>query len=128
MAIEKANQRVAELEAAGVRAMFRVSDVCDLAIAGWCSPNVVVFNEVLYYLAPGQAASQVARILSSCPGARVVISMKDDVKSKRVFDELSSRVRWMNSILYQEKLADLSFVVRKNRERPAFLIAIGELK
>lgn len=125
VAIEKAKPRMAALHSAGVRATFEVCDLCRYTLANGAKPDVIVFNEVLYYLSPVQASDQMSRVVSACPKACVVVSMKDDAKSRRVFEEISRHIHWVNAILYQEKGSKLEYVVRRNRERPAYLLAVG---
>jgi len=99
---------------------------------GSCEPcfdgpvDVVVFNEVLYYLATIRDVSdeiaRVARWLS--PRGIICISLKDDPKSHAILRSVRKTYRYIHSVLYQEQVGYPSFRVRINRQRPAYLIAV----
>jgi trans-aconitate methyltransferase len=84
--------------------------------------NVIVFNEVLYYLRTEQAIIEVeryAKFLS--PDGIFCITMKDDPKSHAIFRSLARQYAWLDGILSQRKAKRPGYRIRLSRERPAFL-------
>ena len=85
--------------------------------------DVIIFNEVLYYLNTNQAVTEVARYAKSLnKGGLIVISLKDDGKSHAILKLLTRKFKWVDGILWQRKATSYDFAVRPNRERPAFLV------
>lgn len=85
--------------------------------------DAVVFNEVLYYLSADAAVEQVGRYAGMLEsGGIVVISMKDDPKSRAIYRMLAERHTWLEGALYQAKTSP-GWRVVENRERPGFLVA-----
>jgi SAM-dependent methyltransferase len=99
---------------------------------GECRPldkelvDVVVFNEVLYYLpGPEDAIAEVERVIGFVrPRGVVSISMKDDAKSSLFIKALSKRFEYRHSVLVQEQSDRASFRVRIDNRRPAYLITL----
>lgn len=87
--------------------------------------DAVVFNEVLYYLKTDQAMAQVQRFAAKLnPGGLIMVSMKDDGKSRAIFRLLRPHFDWVDGILWQRKATTDDFRIRPNRERTAFLIGV----
>lgn len=85
--------------------------------------DAIIFNEVLYFLNVDQARSEVIRYAESLSEKGIVIiSMKDDGKSRAIFRSLQDRFKWIDGILWQQKPSNFDFSVRVNRESPGFLV------
>ena len=85
--------------------------------------DVIVFNEVLYYLNCDQAVNEVHRFVKSLnTGGLIIVSMKDDGKSRAIFKLLSKDLEWVDGILWQRKPTTYDFAIRPNRECPAFMV------
>lgn len=87
--------------------------------------DVIVFNEVLYYLNSNDAMDEVerySRFLS--PGGIICIAMKHDPKSAAIFSLLNSKFRWIDGMLWQRKFAGSDYAIRINREQPALLLGV----
>jgi 2-polyprenyl-3-methyl-5-hydroxy-6-metoxy-1,4-benzoquinol methylase len=105
------------------QAAFEVADLRSFEPEGvW---NVIVLNEVLYYLRTEQAVAETDRFAKRlAPGGILCITMKDDAKSTVIFRQLAERYNWIDGMLWQRKATGLSFGIRVNRERPAHLLGI----
>ncbi|MEO6301103.1 MAG: class I SAM-dependent methyltransferase, partial [Paracoccaceae bacterium] len=78
-----------DLESGRVRYQPNDLRTFDLGDETW---DVIVFNEVLYYLKCEQAAEQVQRYAKNLkPGGIVCISMNDDGKSMAIFAEIRKK-------------------------------------
>ena len=87
--------------------------------------DAVLFNEVLYYLKTDQALAQVRRFADKLtPGGLIVVSMKDDGKSRAIFRLLRPHFDWIDGVLWQRKATTDDFRIRPNRERTAHLIGV----
>lgn len=87
--------------------------------------DAVVFNEVLYYLKSDQAMAQVQRFAAKLnPSGLILVSMKDDGKSRVIFNLLRRHFTWVDGILWQRKATTHDFRIRPNRERTAYLIGV----
>jgi SAM-dependent methyltransferase len=101
---------------------------------GSCRPmredpvDVVVFNEVLYYLPSTRDAavelSRVAKWMS--PKGILCLSLKDDPKSHAVLRIVPKEFAFIQSVLFQEQAGRPSFRVRIDRQRPGYLISTFE--
>ena len=87
--------------------------------------DVIVLNEVLYYLSADDARQETKR-LSEHLGENgiLIISMKSNPKSKAIFSKIKLDLQWVNGVLYQEKLTHPEFNTRKDTKRPAYLIGV----
>jgi 2-polyprenyl-3-methyl-5-hydroxy-6-metoxy-1,4-benzoquinol methylase len=105
------------------RAAFEVGDLRSFEPEGvW---NVIVLNEVLYYLGTEQAVAETGRFAKHlAPGGILCVTMIDDAKSAVIFRKLTERYNWIDGMLWQRKATGLSFGIRVNRERPAHLLGI----
>jgi 2-polyprenyl-3-methyl-5-hydroxy-6-metoxy-1,4-benzoquinol methylase len=85
--------------------------------------DVIVFNEVLYYLNSEQAVAEVRRYAKTLnKNGLIVASMRNDGKSRAIFSLLLHHFEWVDGILWQRKATSLDYSIRPNRERPAFLV------
>jgi len=85
--------------------------------------DVIVFNEVLYYVDVDEAAAQLHRYAKALArGGVLVVGMKDDPKSGAILARVVREFRWETAVLLQEQRAPGGFSVRTNRERPAYLV------
>jgi len=103
---------------------FVVADLCGFPVNGrqW---RVIVFNEVLYYLSVPEALDQVNRYVQALhPDGILLVSMKDDGKSRAIFRYLEQRYSWKTGVLHQVKNERTDFTIRIDREQPAHLIAV----
>lgn len=106
--------RRAEFEAVDLRD-FRSRDLWD----------VIVFNEVLYYLGVDEAEREVERYAEMLtPDGILLVSMKDDAKSKAIFTRLMKRYRWVDGMLWQRKPVCPEYRTRIDRECPSFLMGV----
>lgn len=86
--------------------------------------DVIVFNEVLYYLSVEEAVRQVGRYAKALkPGGILCFSMSDDPKSHAIYGELARNYEWRGGALWQRKALRPDYRTRINRERTAFLVA-----
>ncbi len=105
------------------RASFKATDLRDYQPSEqW---DVIVFNEVLYYLTCDEAIDECQRYSRSLSRDGVIlVSMKDDGKSRAIFDGLVKSLIWVDGMLWQRKAIRQDFKVRVNRERPAMLLGV----
>jgi 2-polyprenyl-3-methyl-5-hydroxy-6-metoxy-1,4-benzoquinol methylase len=92
--------------------------------------DVIVFNEVLYYLSLEQVAAVIrrySRFLS--PGGLILVSLKDDEVSRLVQEVASRELKFEYGVLYQQQLQYPCWKTVRNRETPAYLVqALRPLK
>jgi 2-polyprenyl-3-methyl-5-hydroxy-6-metoxy-1,4-benzoquinol methylase len=87
--------------------------------------DVIIFNEVLYYLSVADAVAEFGRYAEFLtPDGIACVSMKDDAKSRAIMSFLARRYRWRDGMLWQVKPAAPSYSVGINRETPAVLLAV----
>src|SRR5262249_33485906 len=106
------------------RALFCVVDMRDFHSAEkW---DVIVFNEVLYYLTCDRAFAEVDRYAQKylSDSGILIVSMKDDPKSHVIFRHLFKYYKWVDGILWQRKATSGDFSIRINRELPATLLGV----
>jgi len=125
LAAEQARQDPKNLEAVRDGKMeYVASDMCELSLETAPKWDVILFNEVLYYLTVEEAVRQVARYCATLrEGGIVCVSMKDDGKAHAVFDCLAREYTWKEGLLWQSKIAGPDYRIGINRERPAYLLA-----
>jgi SAM-dependent methyltransferase len=100
---------------------FVASDLCLLPLVKlW---DVIIFNEVLYYMDIDLGVAEVGRYAKSLSDAGTfLVSMKDDPKSRVIFRELSKRYRWVNGAVWQRKPLHPNYRISISREYPGYLI------
>lgn len=91
--------------------------------------DVIVFNEVLYYL----KLEDIERVMDSlrsglAPGGIVVVSLKDHGQCRPIQEVLYRYLTPMNSILFQEMSGRSKWSVRYNAECPAYLVQAFKAK
>jgi cyclopropane fatty-acyl-phospholipid synthase-like methyltransferase len=87
--------------------------------------DVIVFNEVLYYLSTTEAVKQVSRYVNFLSRDGILcISMKHDPKSSVIFKLLQDRYPWVNGMIWQRKYEKADYSIRIDRECPGFLLAV----
>jgi 2-polyprenyl-3-methyl-5-hydroxy-6-metoxy-1,4-benzoquinol methylase len=106
------------------RVHFEAADLSGYELPPHRRFDVIVFNEVLYYLDVAAAREQVSRYARTLrERGIIVVSMKDDPKSQAILQELAAHFRWIESVLIQTSVVGPTYAIQKNRERPAYLIA-----
>jgi predicted TPR repeat methyltransferase len=104
---------------------YHVADLCAFDPAALAPYDVVVFNEVLYYLGVDEAVAQVARYAAAlAPGGPVLFSLKDDPKSHAILRGITARFPWETGVVWQERPDRAEHAVRTSAERPAFLVGV----
>lgn len=101
---------------------FQACDMRDFEIKPeW---DVIVFAELLYFLAVDDAVATVARYTKGLkPGGIIIISMKDEGgKSIAIHKALAERFEWIDGLVWQAKTVRPEYRLSVNRERPPFLI------
>ena len=87
--------------------------------------DVIIFNEVLYYLRSEDAAAEFARYAKHLtPDGIGCVSMKDDAKSHAIMGLLTKRYQWRGGMLWQPKAMGPAYSIDINREYPAFLLGV----
>jgi len=124
-AVEKALEDPRNADAVrAAKVRFVASDLCELPLSNVPAWDVILFNEVLYYLQVEDAIKQMARYRAALrPGGIICVSMKDDGKSQAIFKALAGEYVWKEGLLWQSKPVRPEYRVRISRERPAFLLA-----
>lgn len=111
----------------------RYPEHCEFEVGsmGTCEPSrteadVIVFNEVIYYLPTIQdAAREIERVTKWLgPNGVVCISLKDDPKSHAVLRNIPKSLKHITSVIFQEYDDKPRFRIRINRARPAYLIGL----
>jgi 2-polyprenyl-3-methyl-5-hydroxy-6-metoxy-1,4-benzoquinol methylase len=91
--------------------------------------EVIVFNEVLYYLQTDQALAEVLSYAAHLSSDGVlIVSMKDDGKSVAIFKMLLRHFDWVDGIVWQRKAASFDYAIRPDRERPAYMLGVLQAK
>lgn len=119
-AVEQAAQNIRKDNVA-----FEAADLRDFKITpdSW---DVIVFAELLYFLAVDEAVEAVSRYAAGLKkDGTIIVSMKDEGgKSGAIFKALSKRFQWVDAVLWQAKPSGPNYQTAANRERPPFLIAV----
>jgi SAM-dependent methyltransferase len=90
--------------------------------------DVIVFNEVLYYLPTEEAVRQVDRYAAFLsPGGIICASMKDDPKSSVIFHLLKTHYRWIDGMVWQRKPLNAGYSIQIDRECPGYLLGVFKL-
>jgi len=101
---------------------FRVTDLDRFDLSQkW---DVIVFNEVLYYLSVDDAATEFARYMAALsPDGCAIVSMKNDPKSHAIYRLIEKQFHLKRAVLWQPKDDGLNYKIEITQERPAFLVA-----
>jgi|SRR6185437_4372601 len=87
--------------------------------------DVIVFNEVLYYLSVEEAVCEVIRYAGFLSENGIMcVSMKHDPKSASIFSRLRKRYRWIDGMIWQRKFASADYAIRIDRECPGYLLGV----
>ncbi|MGE3109775.1 MAG: class I SAM-dependent methyltransferase [Phycisphaerales bacterium] len=113
------------------RARYPAHCEFEVGSMGTCEPKresveVIVFNEVIYYLPTiKDAASEITRAMKWLgPSGVVCISLKDDPKSHAVLRNIPKSLKHITSVIFQEYDDKPRFRIRINRARPAYLVGV----
>jgi predicted TPR repeat methyltransferase len=87
--------------------------------------DAIVFNEVLYYAEVDDAVAQLARYARHLtPRGVLVFSLKNDPKSRLILEGAKRDFAWVSGVVFQEQADAGRWVVRADRARPAYLVAV----
>jgi len=106
-------------------ANFYASDLCKFHPEPIFLFDMIVFNEVLFYLKVEEAVEQVeryAKFLS--PKGMLCISMKKDPKSRAIYRRISKKFKWVHGMLYQEQPDGAKCHISINAKYPAILVGL----
>ena len=91
--------------------------------------DLIVFNEILYYLEIEEALEQVQRYTKYLtPDGMLIVSLKKDPKAEEILKRLLKKYTWVHGLLYQEKLHTAKHQIIINQERPAFLVGLLKIQ
>ena len=86
--------------------------------------DVIVFNEVLYYVPFDDVLAELDRYASFLSSEGVVcISMKHDPRNEATYRRMARKWRYLSGFFYQEKTSP-EHRISLNRERPAHLLSL----
>jgi len=123
-AISEAERRPASTASAASR-RFLSADLRAFAPGADERFDVIVFNEVLYYLKVDEAIGQVDRYGRwLAPGGVFCVSMKKQPKSEAIGALLRRRFDWVYGTLLHQQPDRGTFRVRRDPARPAYLVAL----
>jgi predicted TPR repeat methyltransferase len=122
VAISKGRENLAESNRSrAVTHLLEVSTVQDYQPS--CRFDVIVFNEVMYYLTLRQIKDSIRRYAGFLsPGGVILVSLKDHEMCRCVQAVILEDLRFEHAVLYQEQPARRGWKTVQNRESPAFLI------
>lgn len=125
-AIEEAKKYYAcQEEKRGKRITFYCSDMCEYVPEQNALYDLIVFNEILYYLEIDEAIEQVQRYTKYLtPDGMLIVSLKKDPKAEVILKRLLKQYNWVHGLLYQEQLHTAKHSIIINQERPAFLVGL----
>jgi SAM-dependent methyltransferase len=125
-AIRQARRRLAAVAAPGTASRRFVHEDLRAFVPGPGQQfEVIVFNEVLYYLKVDEAVRQVQRYGQwLAPDGVLCLSMKKQPKSEAIGALLRRRFDWVYGTLLQQQPDRGAFRVRRDPARPAYLIAL----
>lgn len=85
--------------------------------------DIIVFNEVLYYLSMDQVATSIRRYVEFLsPGGVILISMKDHELCRCVQAVVMQELKFEYGVLYQQQPERPCWKIYRNRQTPAYLI------
>ena len=87
--------------------------------------DIIVFNEVLYYLKIEYLEEVINHYLNFLlPGGTMIISFKKDALSKLMHKQIRKQLDWVYGTIFQQQPNHPSFKIKFSRENPAFLISV----
>jgi predicted TPR repeat methyltransferase len=123
-AIEEARHRPAPPASTATR-RFVTADLRAFSPGAEERFDLIVFNEVLYYLTVDEAARQVHRYGQwLAAGGVFCVSMKKQPKSEAITTLLHRRMEWVYGTLFQQGPDGPAYRVRRDPARPAYLIGL----
>jgi 2-polyprenyl-3-methyl-5-hydroxy-6-metoxy-1,4-benzoquinol methylase len=85
--------------------------------------DIIIFNEVLYYLPLAQLAVTIRRYVGFLqPGGLVVVSLKDHELCRFIQSVLFEELKFEHSVLFQQQPRIPRWKTTRNAETPAFLV------
>ena len=87
--------------------------------------DIIVFNEVLYYLSMDQVAAAIRRYTEFLsPGGVILISMKDHELCRCVQAVVMQELKFEYGVLYQQQPECPGWKIYRNRQTPAYLVQV----
>jgi 2-polyprenyl-3-methyl-5-hydroxy-6-metoxy-1,4-benzoquinol methylase len=87
--------------------------------------DVIVFNEVLYYLKIEYLEKILNHYLNFLlPGGLIIISFKKDALSQLIHKQIRKQLDWVYGTIFQQQPNCPSFKIKFSRETPAFLVSV----
>jgi 2-polyprenyl-3-methyl-5-hydroxy-6-metoxy-1,4-benzoquinol methylase len=85
--------------------------------------DVIVFNEVMYYLSLKQVVEVVRHYSAflSCDGV-ILVSLKDQTQCRSIQSILMQELDSVHAVIFQEQFDRAGWKIVGNRETPAFLV------
>ena len=106
-------------------ARFQASGLVEYELEAGVTYDLIVFNEVLYYIDIDDVANQVNRYARSLTtGGQLMISLKNEPKSYAIMDRILEHYNWVHGVIYQQQATEPRFKVVLNQEMPAYLVGI----
>lgn len=122
--IDEAGSRPAPAGATSTR-RFVAADLRTFAPDAERRFDLIVFNEVLYYLPVDEAVRQVQRYAQwLAPGGALCVSMKKQPKSEAITALLRRSMDWVYGTLLQQQPGAPAYRVQRDRARPAYLVGL----
>lgn len=85
--------------------------------------DVIVFNEVMYYLDLAAVSATLRRYADHlAPGGVIVVSLKDHEQCRCLQEVLCGVLEFSHGVIFQEQSRQTGWKIRRSREMPAFLI------
>lgn len=83
---------------------FVAADMREFELPGEGNFDLIIFNEVLYYIGVDEAIEQVDRYVEwLAPDGMICVSMSDDPKAHAITERLARRHRWVDGVLFQDR-------------------------
>jgi predicted TPR repeat methyltransferase len=122
VAISKGRENLADSNRAStVTHQLEVSTVQDYQPS--CRFDVIIFNEVMYYLTLRQIKDSIRRYAGFLsPGGAILVSLKDHEMCRCVQSVILEELKFEHAVLYQEQPQRRGWRTVQNRESPSFLI------
>ena len=87
--------------------------------------DVIVFNEVLKYVAVDEAVEQLNRYVPwLAPHGIFCVNLSDDPKSRAIFRALNKKFPWVYGVIYQQRPERPRFRITRNNATPAYLVGL----
>lgn len=127
VAIERARVNLANLGGKSLEIELTVSELEGFETSR--SYDVIVFNEVLYYLTLDQVTDTIRRYSPLLkPGGLILVSLKDHELSRFVLEVVMQHLDSAGGVLYQQQARSPRWKTVRNPEAPAFLVQAFRLR